>query len=167
MKKHLKVEFLGSWILKHRDDDILPVKLIEKDLKNLSNVSVSEATLASFVICFDDSAINEAELEKNITEVFNNYYPDDDADKILEFSIGLISDEVEEKTTASEGSNERTQISFSGILHEDHRLRRRDKFESASSEEKEDFNVAEAKDKITQVKNKIDKIGRASCRERV
>ena len=82
--------------------------MIEKDLKNLSNVSVSEATLASFVICFDDSAINEAELEKNITEVFNNYYPDDDADKILEFSIGLISDEVEEKTTASEGSNERT-----------------------------------------------------------
>lgn len=158
MKKHLKVEFLGSWILKHRDDDILPVKLIEKDLKNLSNVSVSEATLASFVICFDDSAINEAELEKNITEVFNNYYPDDDADKILEFSIGLISDEVEEKTTASEGSNERTHISFSGILHEDHRLRRRDKFESASSEEKEDFNVAEAKDKITQVKNKIDRL---------
>ena len=94
MKKHLKVEFLGSWILKHRDDDILPVKLIEKDLKNLSNVSVSEATLASFVICFDDSAINEAELEKNITDFFNNYYPDDFADKILEFIFVLISDEV-------------------------------------------------------------------------
>lgn len=87
MKKKLIVELDGQWVLSHRDDEILPIALIESELKALDVFERDESSLTSLCILIDENKIGAEEAKSKIESVFLSKYPRENIREILSVRI--------------------------------------------------------------------------------
>lgn len=85
--KKLMVELDGQWVLSHREDEILPIALIESELKALDVFECDESSLTSLCILFDENKIGAEEAKSKIESVFLSKYPREDLQGILSIRI--------------------------------------------------------------------------------
>ena len=85
--KKLMVELDGQWVLSHRDDEILPIALIESELKALGVFECDESSLTSLCILFDENKIGAEEAKSKIESVFLSKYPREELQGILSIRI--------------------------------------------------------------------------------
>ena len=85
--KKLMVELDGQWVLSHREDEILPIALIESELKALGVFECDESSLTSLCILFDENKIGAEEAKSKIESVFLSKYPREELQGILSIRI--------------------------------------------------------------------------------
>ena len=85
--KKLMVELDGQWVLSHREDEILPIALIESELKALGVFECDESSLTSLCILFDENKIGAEEAKSKIESVFLSKYPRENIREILSVRI--------------------------------------------------------------------------------
>lgn len=93
--KKLMVELDGQWVLSHRDDEILPIALIESELKALGVFECDESSLTSLCILIDENKIGAEEAKSKIESVFLSKYPREELQ-------GILSIRIEDREESSE-----------------------------------------------------------------
>ena len=96
MKKIFTIEFAGGWVLKHRNDEIKPIKGVETFLKeNFSDkLTVEGQSLTDLSFLFDDGAVSEVQLKNALRIYLKATYEIGDDDGVVSFDVR----EYEEKT---------------------------------------------------------------------
>ena len=88
MKKSLTITLNGEWVLRHRDDDVLPITFLVNELKKDANFTLGDTSLTTVTVLFNQSegSDNSSEIAQFVLNLFRSRYPDakDDA---LSFQI--------------------------------------------------------------------------------
>lgn len=100
--KKLNIELDGGWVLRHRDDDELPVALIKGELSKMNGVEVKDSSHTSVTVIYDDKNCDEFAIRSCLRDLFLKQYPQETMPDVVNFTrLG----EVEElKPQAAEES---------------------------------------------------------------
>lgn len=93
MKKRITIEFDSSWVLQHRDDDLLPVSALEGDLAACGLFEREDSSLTSLCMLFDAEALDAGQAEGKVREIFSARYPQEDAAQVLSVQVEDVSEE--------------------------------------------------------------------------
>lgn len=103
MKKQLLIELDAAWVLKHREDDELPIDAIKKGLHTAEEIEVLDKTLTSLTLALKDETAYDR-LCDEIKGVFFKIYPQDNIEDIL--SLSLCEAEPEEPVSKESAHQE-------------------------------------------------------------
>lgn len=108
MKKKLKITFLKEWVFRHRNDDMRPIELVEKNLAG-TMIEVKERTHEVIIVEFDDTISAEA-VELRIITVVRDNYPKEVTDGVMRFEVledGKTNQNDEQKQSCKDGNDDR------------------------------------------------------------
>lgn len=91
--KKLTIELDGNWVLKHREDDELPVAVLETQLRKISGIKIKDSTLTALTVTYDDNNVERTGITGYVLKLFAEKYPQDNAGEILSFETCDINDE--------------------------------------------------------------------------
>ncbi len=92
--KKLTIELDGNWVLRHRDDDELPIAILKSELSKLNGVEIDGSSFTSLTVTYDDKNVDLALVKRHVTQIFTNKYPQEKSDGI---PVSYHVDEVTEK----------------------------------------------------------------------
>ncbi len=97
MNKKILISFDASWILEHRDDEVLPVELIIQTFKEIFGMEVLDSSLSECEFVLSDSTLSEEELGKKLKDVIKDKFnqPNNDFVEIQFFEYIKKEDSVE------------------------------------------------------------------------
>ncbi len=73
-KKQLTIELDGEWVLKHRDDDELPIALLKKELSQFDGVEILNSSFTSLTVVYEESAAM-GDIQEKIGNLLSAKYP--------------------------------------------------------------------------------------------
>lgn len=82
--KMIRIELNGSWVFKHRDDDVLPIRSILSRLSDLQTDAVkvrADSLVSAELICNDEKLLGD--IVAHIKSTFEKAYPEADANAVL------------------------------------------------------------------------------------
>lgn len=85
--KLLKLELLGAWVLKHREDARLPVPLLKKEISEKYGLFVFDDSLSSLSIVFDENEYSEETIKEKIKVLFEEAYLADEWEKVVTCTV--------------------------------------------------------------------------------
>ncbi len=85
MKKRINFDFDTGWVLRHRNDDVLPVDAFSKALAS-EKVFEEEHTFSSLRLVFENE-IDEKALKEMVQAIFSELYPGDKMEEALRFTV--------------------------------------------------------------------------------
>lgn len=100
--KRIVVELAGDWVLKHREDEELPIAKL-KSLLQGNEVSVESASLTSITLLVHDEEQDADRVADLIKTAFLSNYPGEQVDEILNLEITQVDDKKTEKASPSTG----------------------------------------------------------------
>lgn len=103
--KKLTIELNGNWVLKHRDDDELPVAILKSELGKLDGVKINSSSLTSLTIIYDEQNIDLGVVKQHVTQIFTNKYPQEKSDDILSYQIEEVVEKSDEKIENQEADS--------------------------------------------------------------
>lgn len=92
-KKKIIIELNGNWVLQHRNDNELPISVLEAELSKEKTLIIKEASLTTLTIIYSEDATNQSKIESLVSSIFANRYPKDDINDILTFNIEEYNEE--------------------------------------------------------------------------
>ncbi len=103
-KKKIIIELNGNWVLQHRNDNELPISVLEAELSKEKTLIIKEASLTTLTIIYSEDATNQSKIESLVSSIFANRYPKDDINDILTFNIEEYNEEdkTDMKTTETQ-----------------------------------------------------------------
>ncbi len=112
--KQVKLEFNGSWVLKHRTDSKLPVELFVDAVsaKIDGNIKISKRTLTGCELLLIDSDLSSEEIYTIVDDVLANEFNIDKDSEVVSYSVN----DIKEKETAESKVEEPDDKSKSKIL---------------------------------------------------
>ena len=93
--KKVTLELDGVWVLKHREDEKLPVALIKSELQKIPSLKIAESTFTSISLFFNNDEIEEATVTEKIKEIFTCLYPEGGVTDVLSLTFEDYSEEQE------------------------------------------------------------------------
>ena len=109
-KKRLTIEFDSGWVLKHRNDDELPVAVLKGELMKDGTIEVESSSLTMLTVLFN-AADGDSGIKGNVLKLFEKCYPGDPPKDILTLWTVDLSEESEESAVSTEsGSDEDREI---------------------------------------------------------
>lgn len=103
--KKILIELDGSWVLKHRNDDKLPVAAIKDEFLKSEMFTVEESSLTSISVLYSDRDANFRAIKTLVTRFFKTLYPEEDPEKILSFRELKVEKEDAEKEKSAESGD--------------------------------------------------------------
>lgn len=112
--KQVKLEFNGSWVLKHRTDSKLPVELFVDAVsaKIDGNIKISKRTLTGCELLLIDSDLSSEEIYTIVDDVLANEFNIDKDSEVVSYSVN----DIKEKETAESKVEEPDDKSKSKIF---------------------------------------------------
>lgn len=104
-KKKLIIELDGEWVLKHRNDDELPIDAIKAELGKDETVTIKESSLTSIAVVYDKTAANDSDLKQYVLNFFKNRYHEENPNDVLTFRIEQLDIEVQEETNSEDSQS--------------------------------------------------------------
>lgn len=103
-KKKIIIELNGNWVLQHRNDNELPISVLEAELSKEKTLIIKEASLTTLTIIYSEDATNQSKIESLVSSIFANRYPKDDINDILTFNTEEYNEEdkTDMKTTETQ-----------------------------------------------------------------
>ena len=117
-KIRLTIELDGNWVLKHRDDDALPVALIKEVLSKDDKLTVESSSLTTLTVLYEGQEGDCSGIKGSVISLFESRYPDAAAGEVLTFSTVEIDEEkAEEKAeeTPEKDEEEKTEDAVAAI----------------------------------------------------
>ena len=103
-KKKIIIELDGDWVLRHRNDDELPIEVIKAELSKDKEMTFTDSTLTSLTLIYSGSAANYSDVKAFLTRLFKSRYPEDKTKDILSIRQAAMKEEepAEEKDEAAQ-----------------------------------------------------------------
>lgn len=151
MKRQIVVELEGEWVLKHRDDDELPVNRLEEALKAAGYSNIEDTTLTSLTLILDNESIKTSQLENDIKNTFLSVYPDEKVEEILSIQVSEVVSQTEKQDSDDDDDEDdptETLDKLRRALHD--RIRREThEYDGADSDGKSKDNINEILSKVS------------------
>ncbi len=112
--KRIVIELEGGWVLKHRDDEELPIAKLKALLQG-DEVSIEDTSLTSITILVKGEEQDANQIADHIKALFLNNYPDEKVDDILNLVITQVEEKPASKTPSSPSEEEKRQSVFDRI----------------------------------------------------
>ncbi len=109
--KRIAVELEGEWVLKHRDDDELPIAKL-KSLLQADGVVIEDASLTALTILVKGEEQDADQVAEHIKTGFLTIYPGEKIDEILNLEITQADD----KTTSDTASSPKEKVDYQELL---------------------------------------------------
>lgn len=99
-KKKFVIELDSLWVLKHRDDDELPIDAIKTELSKDKTLIIKEASLTSMTVIYSEQTADYSGLKGFVVRFFKSRYPGDNLKDVLSFQSGIADneDQTDKKT---------------------------------------------------------------------
>lgn len=99
-KKKFVIELDSLWVLKHRDDDELPIDAIKTELSKDKTLIIKEASLTSMTVIYSEQTADYSGLKGFVVRFFKSRYPGDNPKDVLSFQSGIADneDQTDKKT---------------------------------------------------------------------
>ena len=104
--KKLTIELDGSWILQHRNDNELPISVLKKELVKVTGLEVTESSLTSLTVVYNEQDTNESSIINCVMQVFFELYPE----CIVKDIVSFESDGAVETLTKNASNDSQDQI---------------------------------------------------------
>lgn len=130
-KIKLVIELNPAWVLKHRNDDALPMDAIRAELSQIESISIKDCTHISMTVVY---AQNDGDIKGRVLQLFKSRYPEDNPDKVLTFKEKLFK----EKAVADKGDKEPQETEDDGEDSEHDFSERISRIRKAVSDDKQD-----------------------------
>lgn len=92
-KKKFVIELDSLWVLKHRDDDELPIDAIKTELSKDKTLIIKEASLTSMTVIYSEQTADYSGLKGFVVRFFKSRYPGDNLKDVLSFQSGIADNE--------------------------------------------------------------------------
>ena len=112
--KRIVVELEGVWVLKHRDDEELPIAKL-KSLLQGGDVSIENSSLTSLTVLVNGEEQEANQVAAQIKTAFLNNYPGEKIDEILNLEITQADDKMPSDASPSPAEETRRQTVFDRI----------------------------------------------------
>lgn len=99
MMKKIVVELEGTWVLKHREDEELPIAKLGSLLKG-GEVSIESTSLTSMTVLVKGGDQEVDQIVNKIKTTFLNCYPDEKIEEILNLEISVVEEKATEETSS-------------------------------------------------------------------
>ena len=103
MRKQIIIDLESEWVLKHSDDDNLPIAVLRSELEDVESLDIGRGSFTTLYLFADDEDVDLHKLESKIVSIFKKKYPRASAKKVLSVQI---SDEDEREREARERARE-------------------------------------------------------------
>ena len=147
--KKITIELVGNWILKHRNDDDLPVSILKAALAKQYGFEVSDESLATLTIVYNEHISSFDEIKAYVMQVLREHYPNDKLDDIVFFQL---EDSVEEAKQNEGDDDTEDEID----IHELIERRRREIHASIQSDLAEENDSSDSKQEVASAMEQID-----------
>ena len=98
--KKITIELESGWVLKHRDDEQLPVVVIKTELSKVKGVEIKDSSLTVLTVVYDEKSTDLRAIKNCVIGLFTKQYPKETANDVLTFEAE--EDVTEEAATAAE-----------------------------------------------------------------
>lgn len=104
--KKLTIELDGGWVLKHRDDEELPVAVIKNELTKVNGVEVKDSSHTSITVVYDDNSCDERAIRNCVISLFAKQYPKETVPDVVTFQLLGEVEEVKAEDAEEESYQE-------------------------------------------------------------
>ena len=105
-KIRLTIEFDGNWVLKHRNDEELPVSVVKNELSKDGKITIESSTLTMLTVLYSGQASDYGAIKGSVLNLFESRYPDDAAGDVLNFWTVEIAEEKKSAEKEGNGSDD-------------------------------------------------------------
>lgn len=106
MRKQIIIDLESEWVLKHSDDDNLPIAVLRAALEDEENLEIGRGSFTTLYLFADDDEVDMHKLESKIAALFKKKYPRASTKKVLTVQI---LDEDEREREARQRAREAAQ----------------------------------------------------------
>lgn len=125
-KKQITVELDGKWVLRHRDDDELPISVIKATLSSDKNFIVKDSSFTTVTVVYDGRFADCGDIEDRILQLLAEHYPEEKVNGIVSFqSSDAVEEDRQDENAESQKqedrraySERRSQEPMKRLLHE-------------------------------------------------
>ena len=102
----LIIKLAGSWVLRHREDEVLPVDFLVQNISEQlgSKITIEDTGLTGIILSINDEESAPDEIIAKIKDIFTSQYSIEDANKVL--SIKLQGEPEESESSEEEERDE-------------------------------------------------------------
>ena len=102
----LIIKLAGSWVLRHREDEVLPVDFLAQNISEQlgSKITIEDTGLTGIILSINDEESAPDEIVAKIKDIFTSQYSIEDANKVL--SIKLQGEPEESESSEEEERDE-------------------------------------------------------------
>ncbi len=106
-KKELVIELDSSWVLKHRNDDVLPIATLKAELSKDKNLIIKESSFTTMTVVYSEQTVDSNTLENLVVRLLESRYPDDKTGDVISFHTVTADDkdQTDRKVEKSESPN--------------------------------------------------------------
>lgn len=135
--KQVKLEFNGSWVLKHRTDSKLPVELFVDAVsaKFDGNIKISKRTLTGCELILIDSNLSSEEIYTIVDDVLANEFNIDKDSEVASYTVNDIKEKETDESNAKE-PDEKVKSKILDSLRSPHYISSVDISENPSADER-------------------------------
>ncbi|MDE6691749.1 MAG: AAA family ATPase [Clostridia bacterium] len=148
--KKLTIELDGGWVLRHRDDEQLPVAVIKSELAKVSGVEVKDSSHTSITVIYDDNRCDERAIRSCVISLFAKQYPEETVPDVVTFQLQGEVEEINPEEVKNEADSYRE-------------LRRREFLSRLQTAREAGADSAEKENKLTEKINSL--VGAAEFKE--
>ncbi len=96
LKSRITIELNGDWVLRHQEDEELPISLLKSLLEEKFKVEEEDSTYTTLVLVFDEETTGKEALTAGIKQFFEEKYAVTDAEQVFTVNFGSTEEKKEE-----------------------------------------------------------------------
>lgn len=102
------VSLAGGWVLKHRDDELLPIEFLKKEIqaKYGDSIIITDASLTELDLKLGEDILDGELCANEIKKIFSKHYGLDQENDIISIKCDLMEKKKTESTTIDSGDND-------------------------------------------------------------
>jgi len=102
------VSLAGGWVLKHRDDELLPIEFLKKEIqaKYGDSIIITDASLTELDLKLGEDILDGELCASEIKNIFSEHYGLDQENDILSIKYGLVEENKAASVTTDSGDND-------------------------------------------------------------
>ncbi len=110
-KRKLIIELDGNWVLKHRNDERLPVDVIKAELSQSRGLTLRDCSLTSITVIYNENDADYIGIKSCVMRLFKSRYPEDKPNEVLTFKSGIVDekDQQEKRNEDTQSQEDRTE----------------------------------------------------------
>ena len=127
--KKLTIEIENEWILAHRNDDELPIDVLESALGKVESIKVLHSSVYTLTLVYNENNTPAGEVEEMVVRLLSEHYPEDSMKEKLSFETSDVVDRP---------PSDNNDTGNSGEKKEDEKKNEEKKNEEKKDEKKDD-----------------------------